>query len=127
MWKDFKEFITKGSVMNLAVGFVLGAAFTAIVTSLVNDIIMPLIGIITGGIDFSHLFLTFGSAKVAYGAFISAIINYILISLAVFLIVRALSKFSKKEEATARTCPYCLQEVDDAATRCPHCTSMLEI
>jgi len=125
MWRDFKAFITKGNIMTLAVGFIMGAAFTAIVNSLVNDIIMPLVGILFGGIDFSHLSVTVGSAVITYGAFISAIINYICIAFVVFILVRVLSKANKKEEATARSCEFCKMDIADDATRCPHCTSQL--
>lgn len=111
--------------MTLAVGFIMGAAFTAIVNSLVTDIIMPLIGIALGGIDFSHMSITVGNAQILYGAFISAIINYICIAFVVFVIVRMLSKLNKKEEAKARQCNYCKMEIADDATRCPHCTSEL--
>jgi len=128
MWKEFKEFIARGNVINLAVGIIIGAAFTAIVTSLVNDIIMPLIGIITGGIDFSHLTIQVGSATLTYGLFIAALINFFIIAIVVFLIVKGVNTFTKKKEDEApapRTCPFCYSEIDEKATRCPHCTSEL--
>lgn len=98
MIKEFKEFISKGNVMDLAIAVVLGAAFTAIVNSLVNDIIMPIIGLIIGGKSFENLSITVGDAVIKYGMFIQSIINYILISLVVFLIIKSLNKFKKKKE-----------------------------
>ena len=95
---EFKEFISRGSVMDLAVGMIMGAAFTAIVNSLVDDIVMPLIGIILKGIDFTALMVTVGDANITYGNFIQAIINFLCISLVIFLLVKALNKFRKKKE-----------------------------
>ncbi len=131
--KEFKEFISKGNVMDLAVGVIIGGAFQAIVGSLVNDIIMPLLGIITGGLDFSHLAITVGEAQILYGSFISAIINFLLMALVLFLVIKALNKAksltAKPEEPKAPTtkkCPYCQSDIPVAATRCPHCTSELK-
>jgi large conductance mechanosensitive channel len=131
--KEFKEFISKGNVMDLAVGVIIGGAFQAIVGSLVNDIIMPLLGIITGGLDFSHLAITVGEAQILYGSFISAIINFLLMALVLFLVIKALNKAksltAKPEEPKAPTtkkCPYCQSDIPLAATRCPHCTSELK-
>ena len=131
--KEFKEFISKGNVMYLAVGVIIGGAFQAIVGSLVNDIIMPLLGIITGGLDFSHLAITVGEAQILYGSFISAIINFLLMALVLFLVIKALNKAkslaAKPEEPKAPTtkkCPYCQSDIPIAATRCPHCTSELK-
>lgn len=98
---EFKEFISKGSVMDMAVGIIIGGAFTAIVTSLVKDIIMPLIGIITGGIDFSGLSVKVGEATLTYGNFINAIISFLLISLVIFIMIRKVNSLRKKEEAPA--------------------------
>ncbi len=95
---EFKEFISRGSVMDLAVGMIVGTAFTAIVNSLVDDIVMPLIGIILKGIDFTDLAFTVGKANITYGNFIQAVINFLLISLVIFLIVKALNKFRKKKD-----------------------------
>lgn len=91
MWKEFREFITRGNVIDLAVAVVIGAAFTAIVNSLVDDIIMPLIGILLGGVDFTTLSVTFGNATLAYGNFIQAIINFLLIALVLFFIIKAIN------------------------------------
>ena len=131
--KEFKEFISKGNVMDLAVGVIIGGAFQAIVGSLVNDIIMPLLGIITGGLDFSHLAITVGEAQILYGSFISVIINFLLMALVLFLVIKALNKAksltAKPEEPKAPTtkkCPYCQSDIPIAATRCPHCTSELK-
>ena len=129
---EFKEFIAQGNVMDMAVGIIIGGAFTAIVGSLVGDIITPIIGALMGGVDFSGLAITVGegehAANIGYGAFIQAIIDFLLIALVVFMLIRSLNKAKKKagkveEEAAARTCPFCKQEIADDATRCPHCTS----
>lgn len=99
MLKEFRDFINRGNVIDLAVAVILGAAFTAIINSLVNDIIMPLIGVLLGGIDFSSLSVTIGSAVIAYGMFIQAIVNFLIIAWVVFLIVRALNKMQKPKPA----------------------------
>lgn len=125
--------------MDMAVGVIIGGAFTAIVNSLVQDIFNPLLGLITGGIDFSKLVVVLGSgedpAKLAYGSFIMAVINFLLVALVVFCLVKAMNaakdRIVKKEEEipaepTTKKCPYCMTEIDIKATRCPHCTSQLE-
>jgi large conductance mechanosensitive channel len=99
MWKEFKAFIMKGNVVDLAIAVVIGAAFGAIVTSLVNDIIMPLVGIILGGVDFASLSIQVGSATVAYGKFIQTCVNFVIIAFVIFLIVKALNKMKKQEAA----------------------------
>ena len=133
--KEFKEFISRGNVMDMAVGVIIGGAFTAIVNSLVNDMLMPLLSLLTGGFDFSGLCIALGegenAATINYGSFISAIINFLLIALMIFLIIKAINKVSrkKKEEApvpTTKECPYCKEQIAIEATRCPHCTSKLE-
>ena len=133
--KEFKEFISRGNVMDMAVGVIIGGAFTAIVNSLVNDMLMPLLSLLTGGFDFSGLCIALGegenAATINYGSFISAIINFLLIALVIFLIIKAINKVSrkKKEEApvpTTKECPYCKEQIAIDATRCPHCTSKLE-
>ncbi len=102
MIKEFKAFISKGNVLDLAVGIIIGAAFGAIVSSLVNDIVMPIVGIIIGGIDFKSLSVVIGTATLNYGSFIQAIVNFFIIALVVFLMIKAISKFRrpKKEEPT---------------------------
>lgn len=131
-FEEFKKFISRGNVVDMAVGVIIGSAFTAIVNSLVNDIFMPLIGLISGGNDIQGLSFTFGSATVAYGNFLSAVINFLLIALIVFSIIKlmnaAADRLKKKaEEApaapTTKKCPYCMSEIDIHATKCPHCTS----
>lgn len=104
MLEEFRKFIMRGNVIDLAVAVVIGAAFGAVITSLVNDIIMPLVGVLMGGVDFSALSITVGSAVIAYGAFIQAIINFVIIAFALFLIIKAMNKASnlrRKEEAAA--------------------------
>ncbi len=131
-WKEFKEFISKGNVMDMAVGVIIGGAFTAIVTSLVNDIIMPLLSLLTGGLDFTSLCIVLGEGEDAatfnYGAFISAIINFLLIALVIFLVIKAINKFNKKKEEapTTKDCPYCAEKISIKAKKCPHCASDLE-
>jgi large conductance mechanosensitive channel len=99
MWTEFRDFISRGNVIDLAVGIIIGAAFTAIVNSLVKDIIMPIVGIILGGIDFASLTITIGGANIAYGNFIQAVVNFLIISLVVFLMLRMLIKLQKPTEA----------------------------
>lgn len=124
-FKEFKEFLARGNVMDLAVAVVIGAAFTAIVNSLVKDIIMPFIGVLTGGLDFSTWAITVGEARFTYGNFISAIINFVLISLVIFMMVKLVNKM-RKAEPKPRLCPYCKQAVAADATRCPFCTSIID-
>ncbi len=134
--KEFKEFISRGNVMDMAVGVIIGGAFTAIVNSLVNDIMMPLLSLLTGGFDFTALCIVLGEgegvATFNYGSFIAAVINFLLISLVIFLLVKGLNKLAartKKEQqpapATTKECPFCKEQIAIEATRCPHCTSEL--
>ena len=132
MLKEFKKFISRGNVLDMAVGIIMGSAFTAIVTSLVNDILTPLIGLIVGGLDFSALAITIGSASIAYGSFIQAIINFLLIALSLFLIVKGINKFHTKKEAapaapTTKECPHCFSTINIKATKCPCCTGDIEV
>ena len=130
--EEFKAFALKGNVMDLAVCVIIGGAFQAIVTSLVGDIITPIIGIFAST-DFSNLIATINGSEVKYGAFITAIINFIIMAFIIFCIVKALNKLAerkKKEEAnepTEKTCPFCQSTISIKATRCPHCTSALEV
>lgn len=139
MLKEFKDFINRGNVVDMAVGVIIGGAFGKIVTSLVDDIIMPVIGKLTGGVDFSNLFVSLdgtsyptlaaaeeaGAAVLKYGAFIQNIVNFLIISFCIFLMVKSLMKMKKKPEAaapTTKTCPLCKTEIPIGAVRCPHCT-----
>lgn len=134
---EFKKFITRGNVMDMAVGVIVGGAFTSIVTSLNQDILTPILGIF-GGIDFSNLSVTLGSGEgapvLAYGNFITAVLNFLITALVIFCLIKGLNKlnekFSKKEEKpaapTTKKCPFCKSEIAIDATRCPHCTSQLE-
>ncbi len=132
--KEFKEFISRGNVMDMAVGVIIGGAFTAIVNSLVNDIVMPLLSLLTGGFDFSALCIILGegenAATLNYGAFISAVINFILIAFVIFLVIKGINKLSRKKKPepviTTKECPFCKEQVALEATRCPHCTSELD-
>ena len=129
MLKEFKEFVMLGNVIDLAVAVIIGVAFGAIVTSLVNDILMPLIGLVLGGIDFSALAFQVGDAVIKYGAFIQAVINFLIIAFVVFLIVRAINRLKGPAPApaapTTKECPRCFTMIPLKATRCPNCTSEL--
>ena len=135
---EFKEFIMRVNVMDMAVGVIVGGAFTSIVTSLNKDILTPILGIF-GGIDFSNLFVKLGTAdkapKLCYGNFITAIINFLITALVIFVLVKGINtineRFSKKTEEvsaapTTKKCPYCMSEIAIEATKCPHCTSNLD-
>jgi large conductance mechanosensitive channel len=131
MLKEFKEFAMKGSVVDLAVGVVIGGAFGKIVTSLVDDIIMPLVGLLLGGVDYSKWTLSLGDATINYGLFIGSVLDFLIISFSIFFIIRQLNKFKKKEvveetKPTTKTCNYCKTEIPIDAAKCPHCTSSLE-
>lgn len=131
--EEFKKFISKGNVMDMAVGIIIGGAFTSIVSSLVNDIINPLLGLF-GGMNFDQLAWNItGDVTLYYGKFITAVVNFLIMAFIVFILVKAMntavSRFQKKEEAkapTTKTCPYCKSEIALGATRCPHCTSELD-
>ena len=130
-WSEFKAFITKGNVIDLAVGVIIGGAFQAIVASFTGDIVSPLLGLLVNT-NFEDLVATVGSVEIRYGAFITAIINFILMALVIFLFLKAIrtstEKLKKKEEEkpaepTTKKCPFCKTEIAIDATRCPHCTS----
>ena len=130
MLKEFKTFIMRGNVMDLAVAVIIGGAFGKIISSLVTDILMPVIGLIIGGIDFSGLAFTIGSAKVTYGNFINNIIDFIIIALVIFLMVKFINNLKKKPapvvaEPVTKECPHCFTTIPIKATRCPNCTSEL--
>ena len=127
MLKEFREFAIRGNVMDLAVAVIIGGAFGKIVTSLVNDIIMPLIGLVLGGVNFSELAITVGGAVVKWGAFVQSIIDFIIVALVIFLLVRAMNRLKREEPVTPTTkeCPQCFTTIPLKATRCPNCTSQL--
>jgi large conductance mechanosensitive channel len=150
MWKEFRDFAMKGNIADLAIAVVIGGAFGKIVTSLVNDIIMPLVGLLLGKVDFSNLFITLGSgnfktikeAKLAnvptlnYGVFINNVIDFLIVALSIFFVIRQLSRLTRKKDdkvqvttstvPTTKQCSYCYTEIHKDATRCPHCTSMID-
>lgn len=135
IFKEFKEFISRGNVIDMAVGIIIGGAFTTIVTSLVNDVCMPLVARLIGGIDFTFLNIPLAEGEeapvLAIGSFIMNVVNFLLVALCVFLVIKAVNKFrNKKEEETAapttKKCPFCQEEISIDATRCPHCTSELD-
>ena len=146
MFKEFKEFAMRGTVLDMAVGIIIGAAFGTIITSLVNDVIMPPIGLLLGNVDFSNLFAVLKDGKVAgpyaslaaakaagavtlnLGVFINTIINFIIVAFAIFLLIRSVNRFKKQEEAavTTKDCSFCFSKIPIQATRCPNCTSDLK-
>ncbi|MGI6264950.1 MAG: large conductance mechanosensitive channel protein MscL [Acutalibacteraceae bacterium] len=149
---EFKEFALRGNVIDLAVGVIIGGAFQAIVNSVINDLIMPFVGLLTGGANFADQFVVLrypdgvetvyktlaeaqeaGASTFNYGAFITAVINFLIMALIIFLMVKAINKLKNikkkeevEEEPTTKECPFCLSEIPIKATRCPHCTSKLE-
>ena len=132
---EFKKFIMRGNVIDLAVGVIIGGAFQAIVSSLVDDIVTPLLGIVLGKVDFSSLAVKIGEATINYGKFITAIINFFIMALVIFAIIKVINDVSerlrkKPEEEepapTTKVCPYCKSEIDIEAVKCPHCTSDVE-
>jgi large conductance mechanosensitive channel len=142
MIQDFKTFIMRGNVIDLAVGIIIGVAFGRIVTSLVNDIVMPPIGLILGRVDFSNLFINLtdttyislaeaqeaGAATINYGLFINTVFEFIIIALVIFLVIRQFNRLQREEEAapaTTKDCPYCMTSIPIQANRCPNCTSDL--
>ena len=128
MLKEFREFAMRGNVMDLAVAVIIGGAFGKIVTSLVNDLLMPLIGLVLGGINFNDQALVLGSAVVKWGAFLQSIIDFIIVAFVIFLIVRAMNRLKRDEPTTPTTkeCQYCFTTIPLKATRCPNCTSELK-
>lgn len=149
MLKEFKEFALKGNVLDMAIGVIIGGAFQKIITSLVEDIIMPLITIFTGKVDFSELYITIGNTQVKYGSFITAVIDFLIVAFTLFMVIRSVNKVNEKakvdmkkimkknkkggkeevvaKEPTTKICPYCFSEVNYHATKCPHCTSDLKV
>ena|SRR5690349_24782461 len=129
MLKEFKAFVMRGNVLDLAVAVIIGGAFGKIVASLVTDILTPLIGLLMGGVDFSGLTFTVGSASITYGNFINSIIDFLVIAFVIFMIVKAANAAKKPEpaaEPTVKECPYCFSTISIKATRCPNCTSEIK-
>ncbi|WP_449245484.1 large-conductance mechanosensitive channel protein MscL [Desulfobacca acetoxidans] len=145
MFKDFREFAMRGNVVDMAVGIIIGAAFGIIVKSLVDDVIMPPIGILLGNVDFSNIFLVLKEGKVAgpyasvaaakeagavtlnIGLFVNAVINFLIVAFAIFILVRGMNKLKKEKpvDPTTKECPYCFSTIPIRASRCPYCTSAL--
>ena len=149
MIKDFKEFVMRGNVVDMAIGIVIGAAFGGIVKSFVDDVLMPPIGLLLGNVDFANLFITLkegakaagpytslaaakaaGAVTLNLGVFINTVISFIIIAFAVFLVIKGINRMKREQaapaaELTTRECPFCLSEIPLKATRCPHCTSEL--
>ncbi|MBI1423410.1 MAG: large conductance mechanosensitive channel protein MscL [Gammaproteobacteria bacterium] len=148
MFKEFKEFAMRGNVVDMAVGIIIGGAFGTIVKSLVTDVLMPPLGLLLGGVDFSDLFITLkegsaagpyatlaaakgaGAVTLSYGVFINAIISFLIVAFAVFLLIKGINQLQRKKEAppaepTTKECPYCASSIPIKATRCPNCTSEL--
>jgi large conductance mechanosensitive channel len=140
MLKEFKEFAMRGSMLDLAVGIIIGAAFGKIITSLVNDIIMPPIGLLLGKVDFSNLFINLsgktyntlseakaaGAATINYGMFLNTVIDFLIVAFVIFFLIRQINRLKRKQEAppvTTRECPFCYSAIPIKATRCPNCTS----
>jgi large conductance mechanosensitive channel len=142
MLKEFKEFAMKGNVLDLAVGIIMGMAFGKIITSLVNDIIMPPIGLLLGNVDFANLYINLsggtyasldeakkaGAAVIGYGVFLNTVLDFIIVAVVMFLLVRQINRMKKQPapaDPTTKECQYCLSSIPIKATRCPHCTSQL--
>ncbi len=145
MFREFREFAMRGNVVDLAVGIVIGAAFGKIITSLVNDIIMPPIGLLLGRVDFANLFINLsgqsfaslaearaaGAPTINYGVFLNTVIDFVIVALAIFLLVRFINRLTRQADAapavpTSRECPFCVSSIPLRATRCPQCTSNLQ-
>ena len=127
MLKEFREFAIRGNVMDLAVAVIIGGAFGKIITSLVGDVLMPLIGLVLGGVNFSEQAFTVGAAVVKWGLFVQSIIDFVIIAFVIFMLVRAMNRLKREEPVTPTTkeCPHCFTTIPLKATRCPNCTSQL--
>ena len=145
MWREFREFAMRGNVVDLAIGIIIGAAFGKIVTSLVNDIIMPPIGLVLGRVDFTNLFINLsgqpyaslteakaaGAPTINYGVFLNNVIDFVIVAFAIFLLVRFINRLNRQPQAapaapTTKECPFCVSSIPVRATRCPQCTSTLQ-
>jgi len=130
MLKEFKAFVMRGNVLDLAIAVIVGGAFGKIVSSLVNDILMPVIGLIIGGVNFSERSLTVGAAVITWGVFVQTIIDFLIIAFVIFLIVKTANKLKKAPppaDPTTKECNYCFTTISIKATRCPHCTSEIKV
>ena len=147
MLKEFKEFAMRGNVLDMAIGIIIGASFRGIVSSLVNDVIMPPIGLVVGRMDFTNLFINLsgqsyaslteaqeaGAATINYGIFLNTVIDFVIVAFVVFLLVRQINRLKREEEApppaapTTQECPFCISTIPIKATRCPNCTSELAV
>lgn len=147
MWKEFRDFAMRGNVVDLAVAVIIGAAFGKIVTSFVNDILMPPLGLLLGRVDFSSLFLNLsgthydsiaaakaaGAATINYGIFVNTVLDFVIVAFAIFLLIRTMNGMKRRQAEvppaapTVKDCPYCLSSIPLRATRCPNCTSQLEV
>ena len=144
MIKEFKEFVMKGNVLDMAVGIIIGASFGKVVTSFVNDVLMPPIGLLLGKVDFSNLFINLsgksfesladakkaGAATLNYGLFFNTTIDFLIVGFAIFILVRQVNRLKRQAPAAApatRACPFCMTDIPVKATRCPHCTSTLSV
>src|SRR6185436_10263519 len=128
MLKEFRDFAMRGNVLDLAVAVIIGGAFGKIITSLVNDVLMPLIGVALGGLNFSDLAFTVRGAVVMWGAFVQSIVDFIIVAFVIFMLVRTMNRMKKPEPVAAPTtkeCPHCFTSIPIKATRCPNCTSQL--
>lgn len=133
MWKEFKEFAMRGNVVDMAIGIIIGAAFSKIISSLVNDILMPPIGFILGKVDFSNLAITLhaktensSAVVISYGVFINTIINFTIVAVAMFFVIKQINHLMpSKPKSTIKNCPFCCSSIPDKAIRCPNCTSTL--
>jgi large conductance mechanosensitive channel len=140
MFKEFREFAMKGNVMDMAVGIIIGAAFGKIITSFVNDVLMPPIGLLLGKVDFSNLFVNLsetaypsiaaakeaGAATLNYGVFLNTVIDFVIVAFVIFLVVKQMNRLKRAEApapVTTKDCPFCVSAIPIKATRCPHCTS----
>jgi large conductance mechanosensitive channel len=144
MWQEFKAFVLRGNVIDLAVGIIIGAAFSGIINSLVKDILMPPVGLLMGGVDFSNLFFALngqaypslaaaqeaGAPTINYGLFLNTIINFLIVALAMFILIKQVNRLMRakpkpEETPTTKDCPFCMSTIHIKATRCPECTSEL--
>ena len=144
MLKEFKEFAMRGSVLDMAVGIIIGTAFGKIITSTVNDVLMPPLGLLVGNVDFSNLFINLsgepykglaeakaaGAVTMNYGVFLNTVVDFILVAFVMFMLIRQVNRLKRLPESppapTTKGCPYCLSDISLKAIRCPHCTSQLE-